>query len=300
MKSIKVLAATFAAVIITTAHALAGTTGTMAVTVLDAQKHPVAGAKISLTSPSGSFAATTDKRGFASMLSLYPETYHVVVIAQNKSTYQVDGVTVVADQATALPVTLSEIATIGRVVATNRVAYTVRASDSVLRLTSLHNAGTYVTAGVVVDTAFGRRLLIPTHLIGDQDFTAQESARAMPSTLRYAPIATVDDVSILNAPEGVPALSIAEFPVASGMKGSLIGHPHNVGWTTSYIVIGETRADGNVMLRCSGDIKGCGPGDSGGAVVVAGQLVGVVISQIADAQGTLIMVPVSRIVAVVK
>ena len=53
----------------------AGTTGTLSVRVVDLHVVPVAGAKVSVSSPSQTATGVTDARGFFGFVNLSPDTY---------------------------------------------------------------------------------------------------------------------------------------------------------------------------------------------------------------------------------
>jgi hypothetical protein len=90
----------FAFVLQGTTSVLAGTTGAINGSVVDAQSNqPVAGAQVTAVSPSQSANTTTDGTGRFSFLSLAPDTYTVSVAASStRDAASVSGVTVQADQ----------------------------------------------------------------------------------------------------------------------------------------------------------------------------------------------------------
>src|SRR5579864_3070281 len=90
----------FAFVLQGTMSVLAGTTGGLSGTVVDAtSSKPITGAHISVASPSQAATATTDATGRFSFVSLAPDTYTVSVAATaTYDTATVSGVTVQADQ----------------------------------------------------------------------------------------------------------------------------------------------------------------------------------------------------------
>jgi hypothetical protein len=90
----------FAFVLQATTSVLAGTTGAISGSVVDAQSNqPVAGAQVSAASPSQTATTTTDATGRFSFLSLAPDTYIVSVAASStRDTASISGVTVQADQ----------------------------------------------------------------------------------------------------------------------------------------------------------------------------------------------------------
>ncbi len=92
--------------------ALAGTTGGLSGTVKNAKGAPIAGAKVTVTSPSQQATATTDASGNFNFISLAPDTYTVVV---EKSPYQPvteNGITVFADQSYTVGVIMRDLKTI--------------------------------------------------------------------------------------------------------------------------------------------------------------------------------------------
>ena len=83
-----------------TTSVLAGTTGTINGTVVDPQSNqPIAGARVTATSPSQSASTTADARGRFTFISLGPDTYTVSVAATaTRDAASVSGVAVQADQ----------------------------------------------------------------------------------------------------------------------------------------------------------------------------------------------------------
>ncbi len=83
-----------------TTSVLAGTTGAITGTVLDpASNQPVAGAKVTASSPSQSATATSDATGRFSFISLNPDTYTISTPeTSSRQAASVSGVTVQADQ----------------------------------------------------------------------------------------------------------------------------------------------------------------------------------------------------------
>jgi outer membrane receptor protein involved in Fe transport len=101
-----------------TIDVLAGTTGTITGTVVDASTNrPIAGAKVSALSPSQSASTTSDSNGRFTFVSLSPDTYSLTVAASsNHDPYSLNGVTVQADASQtvtlAQPTTLQKIGSV--------------------------------------------------------------------------------------------------------------------------------------------------------------------------------------------
>jgi len=77
---------------------LAGTTGTLAGTVIDSQtKQPLVGAKVTATSPSQVTSATTDSKGRFEILDLAPDTYTLSITFSGYEASSLPGVTIFAD-----------------------------------------------------------------------------------------------------------------------------------------------------------------------------------------------------------
>jgi hypothetical protein len=88
---------------------LAGTTGTISGTIIDtATNKPLAGAKISATSPSQNASVTSDAQGHYTFLSLVPDTYVLSVEFSGYDSSVVSGVTVQADQTRVVPLNLTK------------------------------------------------------------------------------------------------------------------------------------------------------------------------------------------------
>jgi len=96
---------------------LAGTTGQLTGTATDAASNaPLAGAKVTIASPSQSATSTTDGGGHFSFLSLPPDTYTVSIELPGYQALSQSGVTVVADNARTLNLSVPKaLRTIGRV-----------------------------------------------------------------------------------------------------------------------------------------------------------------------------------------
>lgn len=80
------------------APASAGTTGGISGRVFDDKGNPVASARVTATSPSQSSTATSDVKGFFSILNLPPDTYAITATRDGYDPATVSGITVQADQ----------------------------------------------------------------------------------------------------------------------------------------------------------------------------------------------------------
>lgn len=106
---------------------LAGTTGTLSLSVTDsATGSPIAGAKVTVASPSQTASGPTDGSGHLTFLSLAPDTYVVSVEDQGYEPQSLTGETVVADNTRTVSVVLvKSLHVIGHV--------TARAASSLVR-----------------------------------------------------------------------------------------------------------------------------------------------------------------------
>src|SRR4029077_14634350 len=78
--------------------ASAALTGQVSGTVTDGVTHaPVAGAKVTATSPSGTYSATTDAKGGYALVGVAPDTYTITFAKQGYALATVSGVTVLPD-----------------------------------------------------------------------------------------------------------------------------------------------------------------------------------------------------------
>ena len=77
---------------------LAGTTGSISGTVTDQNGAPVAGVRVTATSPSQNASVTSDAKGFYSVLNLSPDTYTITASKTGYDPSTLNGVTVTADQ----------------------------------------------------------------------------------------------------------------------------------------------------------------------------------------------------------
>jgi len=98
---------------------LAGTTGGLSGTVTQTDTGaPIAGAKITVTSPSQSATTTTDNGGHFTFVSLAPDTYTLSVEKSGFEPAALAGVNVIADQTPSIAITTrASLRTIGRVTA---------------------------------------------------------------------------------------------------------------------------------------------------------------------------------------
>jgi outer membrane receptor protein involved in Fe transport len=145
--------------------ARAGTTGGVTGRVIDAQtRMPLAGAKVTAASPSGSASATTNAQGAYALLSLAPDTYVLTVEIAGYRTAIQQGVTIQADQTQTLPLAVAKLLqTIGRT--------TSRSSTDLVKpgtTSDVYSIGT-ATAGAAqalggpggVDQAYSALALVP-------------------------------------------------------------------------------------------------------------------------------------------
>jgi hypothetical protein len=87
-------------------RAVAGTTGSISGVVTSASGAPIAAARITVVSPSQSSSALTDASGHFSLLSLAPDTYTVTVAKTGFQTATTTGISVFADQAQKLALSM--------------------------------------------------------------------------------------------------------------------------------------------------------------------------------------------------
>src|SRR5580700_4206158 len=87
--------------------ALAGTTGTVTGTVVDAStRAPIAGASVTATSPSQIERVTTDAAGRFTFISLAPDTYTISATHARFESQAIAGISVFADQSQTIPIAL--------------------------------------------------------------------------------------------------------------------------------------------------------------------------------------------------
>jgi hypothetical protein len=96
---------------------LAGTTGTVSGTIVDAStKAPLGGAKVTIVSPSATASTVADSSGHFIFLSVAPDTYAVSVELAGYDSATETGIGVFADQTASLAFTLTKaLRTIGRI-----------------------------------------------------------------------------------------------------------------------------------------------------------------------------------------
>ncbi len=99
----------------------AGTTGTLSVSVVDSRSAPLAGVKISASSPSQTVSGVTNARGIFAAVNVSPDTYAVVASKEGFTTTSVVGVTVLADQTASVRIALqAEAKLLGRITTTSQ------------------------------------------------------------------------------------------------------------------------------------------------------------------------------------
>ena len=104
-RGVAAILVTLALVLQATSSVLAGTTGSITGTVVDAQSNTaLAGARVTATSPSQTATTSSDSNGRFTFASLAPDTYSVTVAETSAyDSYSVSGVTVQADQSLTIP-----------------------------------------------------------------------------------------------------------------------------------------------------------------------------------------------------
>ncbi len=105
MNEIRVAA--LAALLLWRQDAIAGTTGSLTGTVVDAAtKAPIAGANVTATSPSQVARVTTDSAGRFTFISLAPDTYTIQAEHAGFEILSIAGISVFADQSQTIPIAL--------------------------------------------------------------------------------------------------------------------------------------------------------------------------------------------------
>jgi hypothetical protein len=103
--------------------ASSGTTGGISGRIIDDKGVPIAGARVSAASLSQSSSATSDAKGYYSILNLSPDTYGVTASKDGFDTLTISGFTVQADQTTRADFALSPSVTVlGHVTASAAVS----------------------------------------------------------------------------------------------------------------------------------------------------------------------------------
>ena len=101
-----------AAVFVAAPRAFAGTTGQLSGIALDAATQaPIAGAKITVNSPSALETTTTDKGGHFTFASLPPDTYSVTLEAPGYASATLENIGIVSDNLLTITVSATASAT---------------------------------------------------------------------------------------------------------------------------------------------------------------------------------------------
>jgi outer membrane receptor protein involved in Fe transport len=89
------------------------------VAVDGADRHPLAGVRVTITAPSGSYAADTDAHGFYSIVGIIPDTYSLDAAVKGYRAFHEAGITITQDSNLAIDVALQRetLREIGHVVA---------------------------------------------------------------------------------------------------------------------------------------------------------------------------------------
>jgi hypothetical protein len=108
--------AALACIFLATSSAPAGTTGALTGRLVDNAGSPIAGARITATSPSESVSTTSTASGAFSFVSLSPDTYTLVASKDGYESVSQTGITVVADNTRTITLTASKaVKLLGRV-----------------------------------------------------------------------------------------------------------------------------------------------------------------------------------------
>ena len=138
-------------------RALAVTTGGIEGFVTDSAGHAVAGATVSVVSPSQSAKGTTDARGFYAILNLSPDTYAVTASKDGYDSTTLEGVTVVADQTTRGDVALRVAAKVlGHVTATAETSVVNKTVTGDLYAVNAQSINSYAGASGGAETLYSQ------------------------------------------------------------------------------------------------------------------------------------------------
>ena len=97
----------------------AGTTGVISGTTKNDHGAPIAGAKVTVTSPSQASSTLSSATGFFSFLNLAPDTYRVTAVKEGYAPVTLPGITVLADQNARVEIVMQvTIRTLGRITTT--------------------------------------------------------------------------------------------------------------------------------------------------------------------------------------
>lgn len=235
------------------AWASAATSGAMPVALVDDAGRPIANARITASSPSGSFTVTTDAAGRAAFLDLPPDTYTFTASVPGFDVVPVSGVTVQADQTALIVLTATR-----RVTPTPRPSPTPRPTaaptpssdtwpvqNAALSMYNdthpVHAAGT---------PYFGRYSYVLLH-DGDNVVRAKNRAFVTALMVRYAPPNTT---IVVGPPEHRPnpwSYNVFFFPVVGGMHGIKLGSDKHAAVNAVLAAYDFTAADAVRTAYCA-------------------------------------------------
>jgi hypothetical protein len=124
----RIIAALFIILSCCSTSVMAGTTGGISGKISDQLGSPVAGAKVTMTSPSQTSSAISDSKGFFSVLALTPDTYTITASKDGFDTAQLSGITVQADQTASASIAMRPTVKVLTTVTTTAVASVVNKS----------------------------------------------------------------------------------------------------------------------------------------------------------------------------
>jgi len=137
--------------------ALAGTTGNVNGTVRDTNGNAIAGARVTVVSPSQTETLTTGSNGFYSALNLSPDTYAVTASKDGYDPATVFGITVQADQSTRADVTLrAATKVLGRVLTTSAASVVSRTVTGDLYSVSSQAISSYAGSAGGAETLYSQ------------------------------------------------------------------------------------------------------------------------------------------------
>jgi len=204
------------ATIVLAAPAFAGTTGTLTGYVVMAGDKPVAGAKVTVVSPTDSESTTTDAQGYFAFVDLPPDTYSVSASKDGYAPVVQAGVTVLADNAVTVRLVTQVTKVIGHIIESSRPG--LLSPSTVQDVYSIHGSAQQVVdsfgGGGDLESAYSAIASLPGTFV-----PTGQSGWNQPVFVRGGDFTEIgyefDGVPINRAFDHIPTMNLSDMGVAA-------------------------------------------------------------------------------------